>query len=186
MYEVCPDCNGNLFPHNHTDINHKMSTVEQLEAENTTLKSLIERLVEAGEVLDVMHDDSQFVDDVAKSRELWRALVSEWQAMKGGKEGYWYARGNLLDYIASLEAQLAERGALHPALEAFVKNVQDLICQIITACTYQDEPTAAAGKYSLPIDCFRSMEALSLASHNISDGACVLATENRTTKESVE
>ena len=48
--------------------------------------ALIERLVEAEEVLDVMHDDSQFVDDVAKSRELWRKLVAEYRAMKGGDE----------------------------------------------------------------------------------------------------
>lgn len=54
MYEVCPDCNGNLFPHNHTDINHKMSTVEQLEAENASLRErtrwipVSERLPEDG------------------------------------------------------------------------------------------------------------------------------------------
>jgi len=54
--------------------------------------------------------------------------------------------------------------------EVFAKNVQDTVAGIIEACTYQDEPTAAAGKYGLPIKCFEMMRRLTESTHGIYDG----------------
>ena len=54
--------------------------------------------------------------------------------------------------------------------EVFAKNVQDTVAGIIHACTYQDEPTAAAGKYGLPIKCFEMMRRLTESTHGIYDG----------------
>ena len=54
--------------------------------------------------------------------------------------------------------------------EVFAKNVQDTVAGIIHACTYQDEPTAAAGKYGLPIKCFEMMRSLTEYTHGIYDG----------------
>ena len=54
--------------------------------------------------------------------------------------------------------------------EVFAKNVQDTVAGIIEACTYQDEPTAAAGKYGLPIKCFEMMRRLTEYTHGIYDG----------------
>ena len=51
--------------------------------------------------------------------------------------------------------------------EVFAKNVQDTVAGIIHACTYQDEPTAAAGKYGLPIKCFEMMRRLTESTHGI-------------------
>ena len=55
--------------------------------------------------------------------------------------------------------------------EVFAKNVLDTVAGIIEACTYQDEPTAAAGKYGLPIKCFDMMRRLTESTHGIYDGA---------------
>ena len=52
----------------------------------------------------------------------------------------------------------------------YSKNVMDTVAAIIHACTYQDEPTAAAGKYGLPIKCFDMMRRLTESSHGIYDG----------------
>ena len=57
--------------------------------------------------------------------------------------------------------------------EVFAKNVQDTIAGIMEACTYQDEPTAAAGKYGLPIKCFEMMRSLTEYTHGIYDGAYI-------------
>jgi hypothetical protein len=54
--------------------------------------------------------------------------------------------------------------------EVYAKNVQDTVAGIIEACTYQDEPTAAAGKYGLPIKCFEMMRRLTESTHGIYDG----------------
>jgi len=54
--------------------------------------------------------------------------------------------------------------------EVFAKKVQDTVYGIIEACTYQDEPTAAAGKYGLPIKCFEMMHSLTESTHGIYDG----------------
>jgi len=54
--------------------------------------------------------------------------------------------------------------------EVFAKKVQDTVAGIIEACTYQDEPTAAAGKYGLPIKCFEMMHSLTESTHGIYDG----------------
>ena len=54
--------------------------------------------------------------------------------------------------------------------EVFAKKVQDTVAGIIEACTYQDEPTAAAGKYGLPIKCFEMMRSLTEYTHGIYDG----------------
>ena len=55
-------------------------------------------------------------------------------------------------------------------IQAYAKSVQDLIAEIMVACTYQDEPTAASGKYGLPKKCFDDMERLSKYTHGIYDG----------------
>jgi hypothetical protein len=57
--------------------------------------------------------------------------------------------------------------------EVFAKNVQDTVAGIIHACTYQDEPTAAAGKYGLPIKCFEMMRRLTESTHGIYDHAYI-------------
>lgn len=57
--------------------------------------------------------------------------------------------------------------------EVFAKKVQDTVAGIIEACTYQDEPTAAAGKYGLPIKCFEMMRSLTEYTHGIYDGAYI-------------
>ena len=54
--------------------------------------------------------------------------------------------------------------------QVYAKNVQDLIVEIISACTYQDEPTAVSGSYGLPLKCFEHMERISKYSHAICDG----------------
>ena len=54
--------------------------------------------------------------------------------------------------------------------QVYARNVQDLIAEILEACTYQDEATAASGKYGLPIKCFEHMERLRKYSHEIYDG----------------
>lgn len=51
----------------------------------------------------------------------------------------------------------------------YAKNVMDTIAGIISACTYQDEPAAAYGKYGLPIKCFDMMRRLTEYSHEIYD-----------------
>lgn len=60
--------------------------------------------------------------------------------------------------------------ALQTEIYKYAKNVQDLIAEIIHACIYQDEPTAASGKYGLPKKCWDDMELLSKYSHDICDG----------------
>jgi len=52
----------------------------------------------------------------------------------------------------------------------YSKNVMDTIAAITHACTYQDEATAASGKYGLPIKCFEMMRRLTESSHGIYDG----------------
>ena len=52
----------------------------------------------------------------------------------------------------------------------YSKNVMDTIAAITEACTYQDEATAASGKYGLPIKCFEMMRRLTESSHGIYDG----------------
>jgi len=54
-------------------------------------------------------------------------------------------------------------------IREYVESVQNLISEIISACTYQDEPTAASGRYELPMRCFTDMERLSELSHEIYD-----------------
>ncbi len=55
----------------------------------------------------------------------------------------------------------------------YSKNVMDTIAGIMEACTYQDEPTAAAGKYGLPIKCFEMMRRLTESTHGIYDGTYI-------------
>ena len=52
----------------------------------------------------------------------------------------------------------------------YSKNVMDTVAAITHACTYQDEATAASGKYGLPIKCFEMMRRLTESSHGICDG----------------
>ncbi len=52
----------------------------------------------------------------------------------------------------------------------YSKNVMDTALGIIQACTYQDEPTAEAGKYGLPKKCFENLDRLIEYSHGINDG----------------
>jgi hypothetical protein len=54
--------------------------------------------------------------------------------------------------------------------QVYVTNVMDTVAAINYACTYQDEPSAAAGKYGLPIKCFEMMNRLTEYSHGINDG----------------
>lgn len=79
--------------------------------------------------------------------------------------------GKLREDLKSLRLKTSEQERfiwwIH---QVYARNVQDLIAEIMSACTYQDEPTAASGKYGLPKKCFDNMERLSEYSHGIYDG----------------
>ena len=62
--------------------------VRELESENDALQAraeraeaMIERLIEAGNWLNVMHEDGVFVDELNAARTSWKLAVSDWQAM---------------------------------------------------------------------------------------------------------
>ena len=45
------------------------------------LEALVERLIEAGNWLNAMHEDGVFVDELNAARTSWKLAVSDWQSM---------------------------------------------------------------------------------------------------------
>jgi len=115
------------------------------------LKQHIEMIVEHKEPEEIVRENfKQLQDEVADLREKNIKLRLELQTLRfktSQQERFiWWVR------------------------EVFAKKVQDTVYGIIEACTYQDEPTAAAGKYGLPIKCFEMMHSLTESTHGIYDG----------------
>ena len=65
----------------------------------------------------------------------------------------------------------AKNVALQARMKDYAMRVMGVIAAINEACTYQDEPTAASGKYGLPIKCFDMLRQLTEYSHGIYDGS---------------
>jgi len=45
------------------------------------LEGMVERLIEAGNWLNAMHEDGVFVDELNAARTSWKLAVSDWQSM---------------------------------------------------------------------------------------------------------
>lgn len=55
--------------------------VEYVTARIAELEALVERLIEAGNWLNAMHEDGVFVDELNAARTSWKLAVSDWQSM---------------------------------------------------------------------------------------------------------
>lgn len=60
-----------------------------------------------------------------------------------------------------------ENARLKAEDELLAKEILDTAYSIIKACTYQDEPSAAAGRYGLPRACFDNLDKLIQKAHDI-------------------
>ena len=54
---------------------------DRLEARIAELEAMVERLIEAGNWLNAMHEDGVFVDELNAARTSWKLAVSDWQSM---------------------------------------------------------------------------------------------------------
>ena len=54
---------------------------DALTARIAELEALVERLIEAGNWLNAMHEDGVFVDELNAARTSWKLAVSDWQSM---------------------------------------------------------------------------------------------------------
>ena len=102
--------------------------------------------------------------------------------------------GKLLEENAKLRLELhtlrfkesQEQRFIWWVWNVYAKNVMDTACAIIQACTYQDEPTAASGKYGLPKSCFEMLERLTQYTHGINDGTYLdveISADNKTSPD---